>query len=112
GGPLIGGDVTVTLNGGHIAASGAGSNGIFAQSTGAISSGDITVRITGANSMVVGGTGTGAAVRLADGQNNTITNYGALLPAPGLSSHGPTSGGTSIVATGNGNTSINNFGTI
>jgi autotransporter-associated beta strand protein len=111
-GPRVGGDVTVTVGGGHITASGAGSNGIFAQSTGATGSGDIAVTITDANSTVVGGTGAGAAVRLADGQNNTITNYGTLLPSPGPGRPVPTTGGTSIVATGDGNTTINNFGTL
>lgn len=65
-----GGDVTVTQSG-NIAAAGAGSTGIFAQSAGPQGSGQVAVTVNGS---VSGGTGSGAyGVWIAGDNQNTLT---------------------------------------
>lgn len=104
GGRSTGGRVSVALNSGSILATGAGSNGIFAQSIGGGGSGDVSVTIANAASLVVGGSNGGVAVRFADGNRNTLTNYGTLT----------TVGGTAGLAVlgGAGNETVDNHGTI
>ena len=104
GGQQFGRNVTVALNSGSILATGAESTGIFAQSLGQAGNGNISVTIANAASIVRGGSNTGSAIRFADGNNNTLTNYGKLMTVAG-------SLGTSIVTTG-GNDTIDNYGTV
>jgi len=100
----LGGAVDVTLNSGNILATGAESNGIFAQSLGEGGNGNISVNIANASSVVLGGSYSGAAVRFADGNINTLTNRGTLAAGAGVS-------GTTVIG-GAGHERVNNFGTV
>ena len=104
GGQQVGKAVTVTLAKGNILAYGAESNGIFAQSTGLGGRDNITVNIDNVDSIVMGGTGTGAGVRFADGVVNTLNNHGLVYAAGGIA-------GTAIVG-GAGQEIINNYGRV
>jgi hypothetical protein len=96
-----GGDIDITLDG-ELSANGVDSNGIFLQSKGADGNGDITVSV---NSLVYGGSGDSAGVRILDGATNTLNiNGGTVTTLDGVD-------GTAIVATG-GNETINNNGTV
>ena len=52
----------------------------------------------------MGGTGTGAGVRFADGVQNTLNNHGTITTVNGIA-------GTAIVG-GTGNETVNNYGTV
>ncbi len=101
GGQQSGGTVSVTVDG-NIFAQGTNSDGIRAQSVGASGSGNISVNIL--SGTVQGGWGSSVGVRLLDGENNTLTNYGAITTLNGMD-------GTAILGTG-GNESVNNYGVI
>ena len=101
GGLLSGQPVNVTVDG-NIFAQGTNSDGIRAQSVGAAGGGAISVNILGGT--VQGGRGSGVGVRLLDGADNTLTNYGAITTMSGMN-------GTAIIATG-GNETVNNYGVI
>jgi outer membrane autotransporter protein len=103
GGTDHGSAVNVEING-SILTSGMESNGILAQSVGTAASGNVTVTVD-SNSTVQGGMNTGAGVRIMDGLNDQLTNNGTILTLAGMS-------GTSIVATGSGNASVDNYGTV
>ena len=104
GGQQTGKAVTVTLSNGSILAYGAESNGIFAQSIGLGGRDNITVNIDGASSVAMGGTGTGAGVRFADGVQNSLNNHGTITTVSGLA-------GTAIVG-GTANETVMNYGTV
>ena len=101
GGQQSGGTVSVTVDG-NIFAQGTNSDGIRAQSVGAAGGGNISVNIL--SGTVQGGWGSSVGVRLLDGADNTLTNYGAITTLNGMD-------GTAILGTG-GNESINNYGVI
>jgi uncharacterized protein YhjY with autotransporter beta-barrel domain len=101
GGQQSGGTVSVTVDG-NIFAQGTNSDGIRAQSVGAAGGGNISVNIL--SGTVQGGWGSSAGVRLLDGAENTLTNYGAITTLNGVN-------GTAVLGTG-GNESINNCGVI
>ena len=104
GGQQTGKAVTVTLDKGNILTYGAESNGIFAQSVGLGGRDNVTVNINSRDSLVMGGTGTGAGVRFADGVQNVLNNRGTITTFNGIT-------GTAIVG-GAGTETINNFGTV
>jgi autotransporter-associated beta strand protein len=104
GGQQLGKAVTVTLARGDIVTYGAESNGIFAQSTGLGGRDNITVNVDNAASLVMGGTGTGAGVRFADGVQNTLNNHGTITTASGIA-------GTAIVGDA-GTETVNNYGRV
>jgi autotransporter-associated beta strand protein len=99
----LGRDVAVTLTAGNVLAMGAGSNGIFAQSHGQAGNGQVLINILNPNSVVAGGSG-GAAVRIADGSQNTINNYATLTTLDGLR-------GTTVLG-GAGHDTMHNWGSV
>jgi uncharacterized protein with beta-barrel porin domain len=96
-----GGKVTVTLDG-NITVHGANADGILAQSVGM--DGVDNIDITVVSGTVQGGSGTGAAVRILNGADNTLTNHGTIMTVDSIA-------GTSIRGT-TGNETINNYGTV
>ncbi|MBT8110979.1 MAG: autotransporter outer membrane beta-barrel domain-containing protein [Gammaproteobacteria bacterium] len=99
----LGGNIDITLNG-QLTATGANSNGLFLQSKGADGNGDITVNIVDVDGLVMGGSGSSAGIFLADGVNNSITNYGLVGSAAGVS-------GNAVIST-YGNDRVENHGTV
>ena len=102
-GPIVqanAGAVSVTVNG-SINASGKNADGIVAQSLGGTSNGNITINIT-TTGTVSGGTDDGAAVRILDGNNNTLTSHGTLTTQKGLA-------GVTVIG-GAGNDTFENYG--
>ncbi len=97
----LGGAIDVTVTG-DVITHGAGSHGIFAQSISDDGNGDISVTISAGT--VQGGLETGIGVYLADGANNTLTNFGTITTLSGVA-------GTGVFGTG-GNETVNNDGTI
>jgi uncharacterized protein with beta-barrel porin domain len=87
------GAVTVTSTG-NITTGGNDTIGVHAQSSGPIA---ITIK----SGTVSGGSGTGAAVVLTGGSDNTLTNMGTLMALSGLAIRGDT-----------GNNTVNNYGTV
>jgi uncharacterized protein YhjY with autotransporter beta-barrel domain len=102
-GTLVGGNVEVVADG-NIAANGAASMGIYAQSKGGDGNGKITVDVKGS---VQGGSGPfSAGVMIADGADNTLTigASGAVTTLDGLLG--------SAILSGLGNETVNNWGTV
>jgi hypothetical protein len=94
------GQVTVTVDG-HIRATGADASGILAQSVAAEDKhGNASVLIEAGGS-VIGGTGNGAGVRVLDGIDNTIANYGTVGALSDLA-----------VVAGAGNETLDNHGAL
>ncbi|MGE5247643.1 MAG: autotransporter domain-containing protein, partial [Verrucomicrobiota bacterium] len=101
GGNGYGGAVQVTISG-DILAAGEGSTGVFAQSRGDLGGADITIDVLGGT--VLGGSGTGAGVRILEGDNNVLTNHGTVTTV--------LAAGGSGIAASTGDETIENFGTI
>jgi len=101
GGTGDGGGVTIDIHG-SIIAQGADASGIVAQSVGEGGNGNIVVNVH--DGMIVGGTGSGAAISVLDGRDNTISNSGELSTMSGIA-------GYSIISTG-GNDIVENLGTM
>jgi len=101
GGQGDGGVVTVDLVG-NIVAEGEGASGIVAQSIGENNNGNISIMIH--DGSVVGGSGIGAGVLMADGNVNSLVNYGLIGSLPGV-------WGTAIISTG-GDDRVENYGTV
>jgi hypothetical protein len=97
----VAGNVSITSSG-DILASGEDAYGIVAQSVGGTGNGNLTIEIL--DGMVIGGSGDGAGVLMADGSLNTLNNYGVIGSIPGAS-------GTAIVSTGGTNV-VRNYGTV
>ncbi|MGC4014163.1 MAG: autotransporter outer membrane beta-barrel domain-containing protein [Luteolibacter sp.] len=87
---------------GDLLTDGAESNAIFAQSRGDAANGNITIDIV--SGTIQGGSNTGAAIRIADGDDNAINNHGTLKTFDGIS-------GTAVIA-GAGNETLDNYGTV
>ena len=99
------GAVQVILTGtGTVSAAGNGASGIFADSSGGGSNGNISISI-GRNSMVSGGSGNAAGIRLIDGATNTITNAGTITTVAGAN-------GVAIRADGSGRTTLVDTGSV
>jgi uncharacterized protein YhjY with autotransporter beta-barrel domain len=95
------GKVTVSVSG-NVLAEGTNANGIYLQSRGDSGAGDLTVTLHQGN--IQGGFGSGAAVRFADGNNNSLNNFGNISSLSGISGY--------AVIGGTNNEAINNHGTI
>jgi hypothetical protein len=100
GGLGAGGAVIVTDTA-DIAATGANSFGILAQSQGSANS---NIAITVTSGTVEGGTGTGAGVGFLDGANNTLTNHGLITDVDGFAGQ--------AISGGAGNEAVSNFGAV
>lgn len=96
----LGSPVQVVVEG-NITTTGYEAHGIFAQSLGDDGNGNITIDVLAGTTQ--GGI-EGHAVRLLDGANNRVTNYGMLTTTVGIS-------GTAMLA-GAGNETVDNHGTI
>jgi hypothetical protein len=93
GGQGAGGAITLALNG-AVVATGADATGVFVQSEGEDGAGDIHVTAKGA---VRGGSGKGAAIQIAGGENNTVETQGLVSALSGLA-----------ISSGDGNELISN----
>ena len=93
---------------GHLIATGLNSSALVAQSHGPDGSGDITINILNAapdrQSMIVGGTGTGAGVSIMNGARNQLNNAGLIASMLGFDGF--------AVRAGAGDDRIVNTGTI
>jgi uncharacterized protein YhjY with autotransporter beta-barrel domain len=99
--PNIGGDISIMLDG-SVLTFGEYSYGIYAQSDGGAGAGDIELIV--GDGTVMGGSGSGAGVFFAGGDNNAIWNNGAITSAPGVY-------GQSVIAT-YGNDYLENNGVL
>jgi len=97
----LGSDVLVEVDG-SVLAHGENSHGIVAQSVGGDGNGNITIDIL--SGTVQGGTGSSVGIKMLDGMDNALTNYGTITTLSGID-------GMAIQATG-GNETVDNFGTI
>jgi hypothetical protein len=70
-----GGDVDLTLSG-RVIARGLDAHGVYAQSVGIAGRGDIGLRLE--EGIILGGSGTGSGVLLADGADNSVVNRGTI----------------------------------
>ena len=84
GGEGKAGDVSISLDG-RVITKGEGSIGVFAQSAGH-ENGTISIDIA-KDSVIIGGTGNGAALALYDGDANTIVNRGYITGTGTIESH-------------------------
>lgn len=97
----LAGTVGVTTSG-DIYANGQDAYSIVAQSVGGAGNGNIAIEIL--DGVVIGGSGNGAGVLMADGNANSLVNHGLIGSVPGV-------WGTAIISTG-GADRIENFGTV
>jgi len=97
----VAGTVGITTSG-DIYANGQDAYGVVAQSVGGTGNGNIAIEI--ADGMVIGGSGNGAGVLIADGIANSLVNHGLIGSVPGVL-------GTAILSTG-GDDRIENYGTV
>jgi uncharacterized protein with beta-barrel porin domain len=102
GGAGAGGTVNLAVNA-NVVASGANSSAVVVQSAGGTGAAAINLTIA-SGVQLVGGSGTGHAVAILGGTNNTITNAGSLSTADGLTGV--------VIYADTGNNSITNSGTI
>lgn len=93
---------------GSLIATGVDSIALFAQSDASGSRGDITIDILNlapdVMSVIAGGSGTGAGVKILGGADNVLNNYGIITSAPGVA-------GRAVIGD-IGNNTINNFGRV
>jgi uncharacterized protein YhjY with autotransporter beta-barrel domain len=101
GGSNYGGNVTVSLTG-NVFAEGTNANGIYVQSRGNAGAGNLNVTLY--QGTIQGGFGSSAAVRFADGVNNSLNNFGVISNLNGYSGY--------IAIGGNANESVINNGTM
>jgi hypothetical protein len=106
----------VSITGGSVTATGPNASGINA--IGVDASVDMNVSVA-SGATVTGGTGLGAGVHFGGGGNNTLTNYGVIASAAGLSGYavlGDTNAYLSnlvpSLALPVGNNTVNNYGAI
>jgi uncharacterized protein YhjY with autotransporter beta-barrel domain len=97
----VAGSVDITTSG-DVFANGDDAFGIVAQSVGGAGNGNIAIEIQ--DGMVIGGSGSGAGVLMADGNMNTLVNRGTIGSVPGVR-------GTAIISTG-GTDRVENLDTI
>jgi uncharacterized protein YhjY with autotransporter beta-barrel domain len=95
------GNVTLTTSG-EIYAEGADAFGVVAQSVGGGGNGNIDIEIL--DGFVIGGSGNGGGVLIADGSTNSLVNHSVVGSVPGV-------WGTAFISMGGGD-SIRNFGTV
>jgi hypothetical protein len=97
----VAGSVDVTTSG-DIHAYGQDASGVLAQSVGGAGNGNIAIEIL--DGVVIGGSGDGAGVFMADGNSNSLVNHGLVGSLPGIH-------GMAVISTG-GDDRIENFGTL
>jgi hypothetical protein len=98
GGTGAGGAITLGQTG-NITAPTDGAYAIYAQSTGSLGGGNIAITIN--SGTILGGSGSGASVGFAGGANNSLVNWGMIMPSNGLAGY--------AVRGGVGNEATDNF---
>ncbi len=98
GGQDDGGKISLELAG-SIHVEGTNSDAVYVQSVGEQKNADMSVTLL--DGSVVGGVGSGAAVRFSDGAQNTLYNFSAL-----------STGGADVIVGGTGDDTINNNGLV